>query len=195
MIGFRGSSAVALRACAGAALFWLQSLSRPLAAQVPVVEQHRTNLGGPSGHYTDWGRSGIEGFAGLRVTVEIQRTHGRPRDPWSALARINLSDVATGGAERPMLSLRLIADRRTDRISAVVVPVGGGERLRLAFEGAVGQPVDVEFRMTGNSALGLRVGDSRHSLELPPGFRVDTVTAVGSGVDVRFDPFELLLDR
>lgn len=195
MVDFRGSAAIALRACAGAALIWTLSLAQPLAAQAPVVEQHRMNLGGPSGQYTDWGRSGLEGFAGLRATVEIQRTHGRPRDKWSALARINLFDVATGDAEPRMFSLMLVADRRTERVSAVVVPIGGGEQLGLAFEGTVGQPIGVELRMTAKDELSLAVGDSRYTVELPSGFRVDTVSAVGSGVDVRFDPFELLLDR
>lgn len=195
MTDFRGSAAVALRACAGAALFWILSLAQPLAAQAPEVEQHRMNLGGPSGQYTDWQRSGLEGFAGLRATIEIQRTHGRPRDKWSALARINLFDVATGDAERLMFSLILVADRRTDRVSAAVVPVGGGDQLGLAFEGAVGQPIEVELRMTANDELSLAVGDSRFTVELPPGFRVDTVSAVGSGVDVKFDPFELLVNR
>lgn len=195
MVDFRGFAAAFPRACAACALAWTLALSQPLAAQAPVVEQHRMNLGGPSGQYTDWGRSGIEGFVGLRATVEIQRTHGRPRDKWSALARINLSDVATGDAERLMFSLILVADRRTDRVSAVVVPVGGGEQLGLAFEGAVGQPIEVELRMTAEDELSLAVGDSRFTVELPPGFRVDTVSAVGSGVDVKFDPFELHVNR
>lgn len=189
MLDFRGSAAFVSRAFGAGALACSLALAQPLAAQEPAVERHRMNLGGPSGQYTDWGRSGIEGFAGLRATVEIQRTHGRPRDTWSALARINLSDVATGDAGPPMLSLILVADRRTDAISAVVAPVGGGERIGLQFKGAVGQPIQVEFRMTGNDELSLGVGDSRYTIELPPGFRVDTVTAVGSGVDVSLDPF------
>jgi hypothetical protein len=41
--------------------------------------------------------------------------------------------------------------------------------------------------------LGLSLDGAEHTIALPAGFRVDAVTAVGSGVDVAFNPFELLL--
>lgn len=158
----------------------------------PMVERYAMNLGGPSGQYTDWERSGLQGLVGLRATIEIQKTHGRPRDKWNAIARINLSGPGQVGSGAPRLSLMFHADRHSGEVIAVVEPVGSEEGLQLDFASQVGRPIALEMQLQADGTLGLRLDQSDFTIVLPPQFRIDTVRTLGSGVDVRFDPFELL---
>lgn len=156
-----------------------------------IVERHRMNLGGPSGQYTDWERSGIENFAGLSATIEIQKTHGRPRDKWAALARVNLLGPRDTAGDAAMLSVVLHADRRSGEIVAVFHQIDAKEPIRLEFAGVVGRPVELSMRMQSGQRIELGLDQSRFVVELPAGFRVESVTAIGSGVDVSFKPFDI----
>jgi hypothetical protein len=188
-------TSISYRATTGSwtlALAVAAALAASTGAQAASVERHRMNLGGPSGQYTDWQRSGIEGFTGLRTTIEIQKTHGRARDEWAAMARLNLFGVAEGGGDPPMLSLLLRADRRSGAIEALLVSPGEDAQRGIEFQGEVGRLIQVEMQLRADGLLDLTLDGAAHAVALPSGFRVDAVTAVGSGVDVAFDPFELL---
>lgn len=193
----RSKSNAAISAAIGLCLTGLLVAGTAMAQQpegaAPVVERYAMNLGGPSGQYTDWQRSGLQGLVGVRATIEIQKTHGRPRDKWNAVARVNLSGPGQDGGDVPRLSVIFHADRRSGEVIAVVEPVGSEEGLKLDFASEVGRPIALEIRLLPDDALSLRLDQSDFTVELPRGFRIDTVRTLGSGVDVRFDPFELLM--
>ncbi len=171
---------------AGAADFELAQASR--------VERHRMNLGGASGQYTDWERNNIANFAGLRTSIDIQKTHGRPRDKWAAIARVNLHGAKDAAGDSDMLSVVLRADRRSGGLTAIVHHFDAAQPVRLEFDGRVGQAVELSMRMRAVDQLELELDQSRFMVELPTGFRVGSIAVIGSGVDVRFEPFDILYD-
>ena len=157
-----------------------------------TVDRHRMNLGGASGQYTDWERSGIEHFVGVNTTIEIEKTHGRPRDKWAALARVNLSGRKDAAGDAEWLSVAFQANRRNGEIIALFYNIGTKEPNRLEFAGTVGRPIALSMQIRSGQILELTLDDSRFTVELPPHFLVESVVAVGSGVDVSFNPFEIL---
>ncbi len=159
---------------------------------VLTVDRHRMNLGGASGQYTDWERSGIEHFVGVNATIEIEKTHGRPRDKWAALARVNLYGRKDAAGDAEWLSVALQANRRNGQIIAIFYNIDTKEPNYLEFSGAVGRPIALSMQIRPGQILELTLDDSHFTVELPPHFLVESVVAVGSGVDVSFNPFEIL---
>lgn len=160
--------------------------SAAYAQPLPDHQQRQTfrmNLGGPSGTYTDWEMGGLQGFHELRATIDVSKVHGKPRDTWAALARLAL--VGPGEAdERGQCSLLLIHDRK-DKTRRVVFE-HADERIGLDF----GLPPEgkVEFGLKRVAPGELRIEHGDQYSDVPCPIEIVGARALGSGVDVSFDP-------
>lgn len=154
-----------------------------------VKEHYRFNLGGESGQYTDWERYDLDAFDGLSTTISIDKTYGKPTDKWASLARINLFGPGEG-KDRPILSLMFEVDRKDNH--AVASIYRGKDKPREAFDAplAAGKPIKVS--MLRNAPGKLQVSLDKASYEIPCEFEVKGIAMIGSGLDVKFEPFNLL---
>jgi len=152
-------------------------------------ERYRFNLGGPSGEYTDWERYDLEAFEGLTATINIEKTYGKPTDKWASSARINLFGPGTG-KDRPVWSFVAIADRKDGHIEATIKR--GVDKQPEGFEVklAVGKPFTVNIVPQGAGKLIVVI--DKATFEVPCDFEIKGLSALGSGVDVKFEPFNLL---
>jgi hypothetical protein len=159
------------------------------AQRYEVKEHYRFNLGGDSGQYTDWERSDLDGFDGLTTTILIPKAFGKPGDKWSSLARINLFGPGEG-KDRPILSLIIEVDRKDNHADASIYRAKDKPREGFDAKLAVGKPFVVTI--VRNAPGKLLVSIDKSNYEVPCDFDVRGIGAVGSGVDVKFEPFNLL---
>lgn len=158
------------------------SASQPAASH---EDRYRFNLGGQSGYFTDAEIYGIKGFRAVRTTIKVSEVHGKPRDKWAALVRINLLGVDAGG-DRPMFSLVLQYDRKT-RIPTAIVHRPSAKPGAIDIDLLGGVPIDLELETTGPGVVRVSFGDEH--ADVPIGFDVHDVQVVASGVDALLDPF------
>jgi len=151
-------------------------------------EHYRFNLGGASGQYTDWERSDLDGFEGLTATINIEKTYGKPSDKWASIARINLFGPGSGN-ERPVWSFIVTADRKDGHAEAAIKRDKDQQE---AFDTklAVGKPFTVNIVPQGAGKLLVVIDKATY--EVPCDFDVKGLSVIGSGVDVKFEPFNLL---
>jgi hypothetical protein len=185
----RTSLVVFILAIASASL--LHAAEKEAAAPTPTYEakeHYRFNLGGDSGMYTDWERMDLDGFDGLTTTVSIEKTYGKPGDKWASIARIMLFG-AGDDQNRPQLSFTFVADRKNGQIEASIMR---SKDTREAFDAklAVGKPFTVSIVPQGAGKL--LVAIDKATYEVPSDLDVKAVRVIGSGVDVKFEPFNLL---
>jgi hypothetical protein len=152
-------------------------------------EHYRFNLGGDSGQYTDWERLDLDGFDGLTTTILIPKAYGKAGDKWSSLARINLFGPGEG-KDRPILSLIIEVDRKDNHADASIYRAKDKPREGFDAKLAVGKPFVVSI--VRNAPGKLLVSIDKSNYEVPCEFDVKALSAVGSGVDVKFEPFNLL---
>ena len=151
-------------------------------------EHYRFNLGGESGMYTDWERMDLDGFDGLTTTLNIEKTYGKPGDKWASIARIILFG-AGDDKERPQLSFTFVADRKNGQVEASIMRT---KDTREPFDAklAVGKSFTVSIVPQGTGKL--LVAIDKATYEVPSDLDVKAVRVIGSGVDVKFEPFNLL---
>jgi hypothetical protein len=152
-------------------------------------EHYRFNLGGESGQYTDWERTDLDAFDGVATTIEIRKVYGKPTDKWSSLARINLFGPGEG-KDRPMLSLLIEVDRKDNHADASIFRSKDKPREGFDAKLFVGKPFTLTI--VRNAPGKLLVSLDKASYEVPCEFDVKGIGAVGSGVDVKFEPFNIL---
>jgi len=152
-------------------------------------EHYRFNLGGPSGEYTDWERSDLARFEGLATTITIDKTYGKPSDKWASMARIIFFGPGSD-KDRPRLSLLIVANRKDNSVEVSIDR--GKDKPHEAFDAklAVGKPFSVTVVPYGPGKL--LVSIERTSYQVPYDLDIKGIGVVGSGVDVKFEPFNLL---
>jgi hypothetical protein len=162
------------------------------AAPAPTYEakeHYRFNLGGHSGMYTDWERTDLDGFDGLTTTIKVEKTYGEPADKWASIARINLFGPGEG-EHRPSLSFIFSADRKDRHIEATIMRAIDKPRERFDATLAVGKAFNVSIVPHGTGKLLVQIDNAK--FEVPVDFDVKGLSVIGSGVDVKFEPFNLL---
>ena len=153
------------------------------------IEFYTFNLGGESGQYTDWEKLQISRFDGLATTIDIQEIKGKPKDKWASIARINLYGEGEKNA-RKMLSLIFTGDRKTRKIRAELWRGGDTPRHPIDVELSEGKPINLSLVATATNEFLLSIDDLTATIENE--FEVKSIQAIGSGVDVKFSPFNLL---
>lgn len=157
-----------------------------MADPLPEGQQRQTfrmNLGGASGTYTDWEMLGLQGFHAVHATIDVSTIHGKPRDKWSALVRLALVGPGTD-EERGQCSMLLIHDR-ADKTRSVVYE-HADERIALDFGVPPNGKVTFGLRRVAPDELRIEHGD-RYA-DVPCKLEIVGVRALGSGIDVAFDP-------
>lgn len=157
-------------------------------ARYEAREHYRFNLGGPSGEYTDWERSELDTFGGLTTTITIDKAYGKPTDKWASIARIILSGPGQG-KDRPRLSLIAIVDRKDNHVQ-VVIDRDKDNREGLDAKLSVGKAFTVGVLPNGPGKLLVSIDKSTY--DIPCDFDIKAIGVLGSGVDVKFEPFNLL---
>jgi hypothetical protein len=152
-------------------------------------EHYRFNLGGDSGFYTDWERLDLDGFDGLTTTIKIEKAYGQPSDKWASLARINLYGPGLG-KDRALLSLVVEVDRKDNHADPSIYRSKDKPREGFNIKLPVGKAFDVTI--VRNAPGKLLVSFDKATFEVPCDFDVRAISAAGSGIDVRFEPFNLL---
>jgi len=152
-------------------------------------EHYRFNLGGDSGFYTDWERLDLDGFDGLATTIKIVKAYGKPSDKWSSLARINLFGPGVGN-DRALLSLMILVDRKDNQAAPLIYRSKDKPRESFDINLPVGKPFDVTI--VRNAPGTLLFSFDKATFEVPCDFDVKGISAAGSGIDVKFEPFNLL---
>jgi len=193
----RGNSVVLALLVASSALATLSNASAVDASSAPATvsqryeakEHYRFNLGGPSGEYTDWERQDLASFDGLATKVQIDKTYGKPTDKWASLARINLFGAGSE-KDRRILSLMLQADRKSNRIQPAIYRSKDQPQETFDVQFEVGKPIDVTILPGTVGKLMFSLGGKTY--EVPCDFEVKALSVLGSGVDVKFEPFNLL---
>ncbi len=188
----RGPVSKAIFACALAAVCALlpttvSAQAEPMSQTGRVVtEQYRLNIGGDVGTYTDWERLGLTGFLGLETTAYIDVVYGKKSDKWDSIGRINLSGQKDGKSRR--LSFFFYVDRETKKV-IVKHQIDDGQMMALdiPFELKKGIPMSMAWKAPG--LLEVKTGEAIY--EVACDFDVTSVRALGSGVDVRFEPLVL----
>lgn len=152
-----------------------------------VSEEYRLNLGGEAGYFTDWERTGLTGFKGLSTTVYVDEVHGEKADKWDSIGRINL--LGAGNAnDRRRLSFFFHVDRTTRRVTSQY-RMDAGQTMRLDVPFTLKQAIPFSIKRTSTGILEVSAGGMVY--EVPCDFEVAAVQAIGSGADVRFEPFVL----
>jgi hypothetical protein len=151
-----------------------------------AIERQRFNLGAESGSYTDWYRYDLAPFAGFATVLEIPVIHGKSRDKWAAVAKIRF--IAGGEGKQPSIALAFQADRKTERIHGLFQNGDEVSRFEIDFARKERVPIQVLQKTAGN----LTVTIGNRSIEIPVPFEIDSLSLVGSGLDVTFSPFVLL---
>ncbi|HEX7916082.1 hypothetical protein [Rudaea sp.] len=152
-------------------------------------EHYRFNLGGDSGQYTDWERLDLDGFDGIAATVQIDKVYGKPTDKWGSIARIAMFGTGTE-KERPMFSLMFYVDRKTNTVVPIITHGKNAKEEAFDLKFEVGKPI--EFTILPTSPGKLLFGFGKQTFEVPYDFEIKALKVVGSGVDVKFEPFNLL---
>jgi hypothetical protein len=155
-----------------------------------VAEKSRFDLGGPEGQYTAWERSDLRDFVGFETTVKITKFFGKPGDKWSSIARVNL--LSGGNVEqKKMLSIVITVDRKSKTISPHVWRKGSEEIEFFDFKSVkYDQPIHLKVIRKNSSTLVVSLNENTYEIECD--FEVEGLGALGSGVDVAFDPFNIL---
>ena len=151
-----------------------------------VTERHSFNLGAQSGSYTDWHRYDLASFDGFATVIEVPQIYGKPKDKWAAVVKIQF--FVHGQMEKPSFALLFMADRKTERIHALVERGDDISRFDVTF----GLRERVQVVVTPQSAekLEVRIGDTK--IEMPAPIQIEGIALIGSGLDVTFEPFTML---
>ena len=157
------------------------------AAGREVTEQYRLNLGGQAGYFTDWERTGLTGFSGLTATVYVDEVYGKKSDKWDSIGRINLLGAGNASDQR-RLSFFFYVDRATKRVTSKH-RMDDGQMMQLDVPFALKQAIPFSIERKSAGLLEVSTGDAVY--EVLCDFEVAAVQVVGSGVDVRFEPFVL----
>jgi hypothetical protein len=163
--------------------------SAPQEWRYEAKEHYRFNLGGDSGQYTDWERLDLDGFDGIAGTVRIDKVYGKPSDKWGSIARVAMFGAGEE-KERPMFSLMFYVDRKTSTIVPIITHGKNAKEEAFDLKFEVGRPI--EFTILATSPGKLLFGFGKQSFEVPYDFEIKALRVVGSGVDVKFEPFNLL---
>ena len=162
----------------------------PLSDLIPegyrAIERQKFNLGAESGSYTDWYRYDLAPFHGFATMLEIPAIHGKVRDKWAAVAKIRF--IAKGEGKQPAIALAFQADRKTERIH--VLFQNGDDVSRFEIDFALKERVPIRVLQKTTGSLTANIGD--RLIEIPVSFEIDSLSLVGSGLDVSFSPFVLL---
>lgn len=161
----------------------------PSSQRYEAKEHYRFNLGGDSGFFTDWEKMDLDRFDGLATTIKIEKAYGKPSDKWASLARINLYGPGAG-KDRELLSLIVEVDRKDNKAEPSIYRGKDMPREGFGIKFPVGQPFDVTI--IRNAPGKLLFSFDKATFEIPCNFDVKAISAVGSGVDVKFEPFNLL---
>jgi hypothetical protein len=161
----------------------------PSGERYEAKEHYRFNLGGPSGQYTDWERYDLDRFEGLTTTITIDKTYGKPSDKWASMARIIFFGPGTD-KDRRRLSLLIVADRKDGSVEAAIDR--GKDKPHEAFDArmAVGKQIAVTIVPLAPGKLLVSIDKANY--EVPYDLDIRGIGVVGSGVDVKFEPFNLL---
>ncbi len=62
-------------------------------------DEYAFQLGGFSGHFTQWEKRSIERFAGMTATVRIDELMGGEGDRWASIARISVWAKGSTGTQ------------------------------------------------------------------------------------------------
>lgn len=163
-----------------------QSTAPPPAGRI-VSEQYRLNLGGEVGTFTDWERTDLSGFSGLSTTVYVDVVYGKKSDKWNSVGRINLLGAERDGKRR-ILSFYFYVDRATKQVTAKH-QMDDGQLNFIDLPFALKQAIPFSIEKKSPGMLEVTTGDAIYEVECD--FEVAAVQAIGSGVDVRFEPFVL----
>ncbi|MBX3697749.1 MAG: hypothetical protein R3F08_12445 [Dokdonella sp.] len=155
------------------------------------VEFYSFELGGESGQYTAWEKRQISKFEGLSTTIDIQDVKGKPKDRWASIARINLYGEGDE-KQRKVLSLTFTADRSTRRVEADIWRGGDTPHLPIGAELKVGKPISFGLYAIAASELALMIDGQTLGTTVKCEFDVKSIRIIGSGMDVRFSPFNLM---
>lgn len=165
IIGLAFAASIALASIDSIPSAPASQVSGSTIADFEPAERYRFALGGESGQYTNAERNGLDHFDGLSTTIHIDDVKGKPGDKWSSLARINLF-CPGAGKDRKLVSLFFVIDRTTHRISTEYERSKDSPRMALQKVLSIEKPIEV--------------------------VDIKGVSAVGSGVDVLFEPFVML---
>ena len=184
----RGSTYTTMFACAFAlcAVVPAAVLAQSAPTGRVVSEQYRLNIGGDVGTYTDWERMALTGFLGLETTVYIDTVYGKKSDKWDSIGRINLTGEKGGKSRR--LSFLFYVDRGTKKIT-VKHQMDDGQVMALDIPFELKQAIPMSMAWKAPGLLEVKTGEATY--EVACDFDVASVRALGSGVDVRFEPFVL----
>ncbi|HJT98513.1 MAG TPA: hypothetical protein VJ696_09380, partial [Rhodanobacteraceae bacterium] len=110
-------------------------------------------------------------------------------DKWASIARINLYGPGEG-EHRTRASVILTADRKTHHVTPDFMPPGSDKHVLLNKELSTDKAIDLKILAASPGKL-LVVLDG-DAFEVDCDLDVKAFSVVGSGVDVRFEPFALL---
>ena len=152
-------------------------------------ERYRMVLGAPVGRFNDWEKLEVSRFYGLVTTVRIAKIDGKPGDAWASVARVNL--IGPGDEKsRPVLALVLQFDRKTHKPMAYFTRSGDDKTYGFKADLPADQPIQVRAVANRPGKMIVGLNDFRFEIDLP--FEVAGVSAVASGLDAAFEPFELM---
>lgn len=150
------------------------------------TEQYSFQLGGFSGHFTEWHRKNIAYFDGLSATIRIDDIYGNEGDRWASIARISLWEPGSADIQ-PKWSLLLVGDRKKKVIRPEVLYDDKTYSLDAEFK--LEQPISLVLRV--NPTGGFQVSLNGRAFDLPGEMKVGRVGLLASGLQVSVDPFEI----
>lgn len=174
---------------AAGAVALVAPLSHGLQAAELQVEESLAYLGGHSGEYTSWERTGIVGFRSLRTVVAISKVHGKSKDAWDAIARIKLNDNVNAKDDPTVFSLVFAVDRGSKEITPRIQL--GLDQPWKQLPGLFSIDQDIEVKITRESDEAVLLQIAEETFRLPVDFPVTQLMLLGSGVDVSFKPIAL----
>jgi hypothetical protein len=188
---------IGLAFAAGVAFADVESNPSPPAAPAATAswsdyepaERYRFALGGDSGQYTDAERDGLEHFDGLGTSIHIDGIKGKPDDKWAASARINLYGPGEG-SDRKFVSLIFLVDRKTHHISPEYQR--GKDTPRSVLQKDLSTDKAIDLVIIAASPGKLRIGIDGDAFDVDCDLDIKGFSLMGSGMDVRFEPFALL---
>ena len=189
LIGLTFAASIALASIDSMPSTPASQMSGSTIADFEPIERYRFALGGESGQYTNAERVGLDHFDGLSTTIHIDEVKGNPGDKWSSLARINLFGPGEG-KDRKLVSLFFVIDRTTHRISTEYQRSKDFPRMALQKELSIEKPIEVVILATTPGKL--RIDLDGDAFDVDCDLEIKGVSAVGSGVDVLFEPFVML---
>lgn len=189
LIGLSFAASIALASIDSMPATPATQVSGSMIADFEPAERYRFALGGESGQYTNAERDGLDHFDGLSTTIHVDEVKGKPGDKWSSLARINLFGPGEG-KDRKLVSLFFFIDRTTHRISTEYQRSKDFPRMALQKELSIAKPIEVVILATTPGKL--RIGLDGDAFDVDCDLDIKGVSAIGSGVDVLFEPFVML---